>query len=201
MAGSEDVSPTKLAQAVRRVKKKPPFAPGRVRFTYAHTDGRFSPWRRSTQDPGRKGPAMSSGENVINPSDEVVRGVLASMKRVAVVGISAKADRASHGIARFLLGQELDVVGVNPVLKEDVLGLEIFPTLADVHGTVDVVDVFRRSEAVPEIVDAAVAMGAGCVWLQEGVVHEEAAAKARAAGLTVVSDRCIYKDWLRLMNG
>ena len=144
---------------------------------------------------------MSGEENVINPPDEVVKGILAGMKRVAVVGLSAKPDRASHGIARFLAGQELDVVGVNPVLKEDVLGLEIYESLPLIPGHVDVVDVFRRSEAVPPIVDAAIAMGAGCIWLQEGVVHEEAAAKARAAGLAVVSDRCLYKEWLRLMNG
>ena len=144
---------------------------------------------------------MSGEENVINPPDEVVKGILAGMKRVAVVGLSAKPDRASHGIARFLVGQELDVVGVNPVLKEDVLGLEIYESLPLIPGHVDVVDVFRRSEAVPPIVDAAIAMGAGCIWLQEGVVHEEAAAKARAAGLAVVSDRCLYKEWLRLMNG
>jgi predicted CoA-binding protein len=143
-----------------------------------------------------------SGEaTVINPSDETVRNILSGMKRVAVVGLSAKEDRASHGIARFLVGQGLDVVGVNPVLKEDVLGLEIHGELADVPPPVDVVDVFRRSDAVPAIVDAAIALGAGCVWLQEGVVHEEAAARVRAAGLEVVSDRCLYKEWLRLMNG
>ena len=144
---------------------------------------------------------MSGEENVINPPDETVKDILAGMKRVAVVGLSAKPDRASHGIARFLVGRELDVVGVNPVLKEDVLGLEVYESLAQIPGHVDVVDVFRRSDAVPPIVDAAIAMGAGCVWLQEGVVHEEAAAKARAAGLAVVSDRCLYKEWLRLMNG
>ena len=144
---------------------------------------------------------MSGEENVINPPDETVKDILAGMKRVAVVGLSAKADRASHGIARFLVGRELDVVGVNPVLKEDVLGLEVYESLAQIPGHVDVVDVFRRSDAVPPIVDAAIAMGAGCIWLQEGVVHEEAAAKARAVGLAVVSDRCLYKEWLRLMNG
>ncbi|MCP4574429.1 MAG: CoA-binding protein [bacterium] len=123
------------------------------------------------------------------------------MRRVAVVGLSAKPDRASYGVTRFLVGRDLDVVGVNPVLKEKVLDLEIFPTLADVPGKVDVVDVFRRSDAVPEIVDAVIARGDACIWLQEGVVHEEAAAKARAAGIQVVSDRCLYKEWLRLMNG
>ena len=144
---------------------------------------------------------MTGDSTVTNPSDEAVRGILAAMRKVAVVGISANPERASHGISKFLAGQGLDVYGINPVLKEDVLGLEIFPDLASLPGPVDVVDVFRRSDAVPAIVDEAIANGAGCVWLQEGVVHEEAAAKARAAGIEVVSDRCIYKEWLRLMNG
>ena len=144
---------------------------------------------------------MSDEPTVTNPSDDVVRGILAGMREVAVVGLSATPERASHGISKFLTGQGLEVYGINPVLKEDVLGLEIFPDLASLPGPVDVVDVFRRSDAVPAIVDEAIANGAGCVWLQEGVVHEEAAAKARAAGLEVVSDRCIYKEWLRLMNG
>ena len=143
---------------------------------------------------------MNAELSPTNPSDGTIRKILAGMKRVAVVGISAKPDRASHGISRFLVGQGFEVVGVNPVLKEDVLGLPIFASLADVPEPVDVVDVFRRSDAVPAIVDAAIAMKAGAVWLQEEVVHEEAAAKARAAGLEVVQDRCIYKEWLRLMN-
>ena len=144
---------------------------------------------------------MSGDPSVINPPDDEIRAVLAGMKRIAVVGISAREDRASHGIARFLVGQGFEGVGVNPALDEPVLGLAIHPDLAAVPGPVDVVDVFRRSDAVPEIVDQAVARGDRCVWLQEGVVHEEAAARARAAGLTVISDRCLYKEWLRLMNG
>jgi predicted CoA-binding protein len=132
-------------------------------------------------------------------TDALIRNILGGMRRIAVVGISDKPDRASHGIARFLAGNGFEVVGVNPVL-EDVLGIKVYPTLADVPGPVDVVDVFRRSDAVPAIVDEAVARGDKAVWLQEGVVHEEAAAKAREAGLDVVMDRCIYKDWLRLMN-
>ena len=118
-----------------------------------------------------------------NPTDDRIREILGGMKRVAVVGISAKPDRASHGIARFLAGQGFDVVGVNPVLKEDVLGIKVYESLADIPGPVDVVNIFRRSETVPPIVDGAIAMKAQTVWMQEEVVHEDAAAKARAAGL------------------
>jgi predicted CoA-binding protein len=144
---------------------------------------------------------MNEPQNPTNPSDEKIREILSNMKRVAVVGLSAKSDRASHGIARFLVGQEFQVVGVNPVLKEDVLGLIIYPSVSDVPEPIGVVDVFRRSDAVPPIVDEAIAKNADAIWLQEGVVHEEASAKARAAGIEVVQDRCIYKEWLRLMNG
>ena len=145
---------------------------------------------------------MSETAAATNPPDDVVKSLLATMRRIAVIGFSAREDRASHGIARFLDGQDFEVIGVNPTLVgQDVLGLPIVADLADIDGPVDVVDVFRRSDAVPPVIDAAIAAGAKSVWLQEGVVHEEAAAKARAAGLVVVQDRCIYKEWLRLMNG
>ncbi len=144
---------------------------------------------------------MTDTRNLHNPSDDRIREILGGMKRVVVVGLSAREDRASHGIARFLVGQGFDVVGVNPMLKEDVLGIKVYPSLAEVPGTVDVVDVFRRSDTVPPVVDEAIDMKAGMIWMQEDVVHEEAAAKARTAGLDVVQDRCIYKEWLRLMNG
>ena len=144
---------------------------------------------------------MNDTRNLNNPSDERIAEILSNMKRVAVVGLSAKEDRASHGIARFLVGQGIDVVGVNPMLKEDVLGIKVYPSLAEVPDHVDVVDIFRRSETVPPVVNGAIAMKAGMIWMQEDVVHEEAAAKARAAGLDVIQDRCLYKEWLRLMNG
>jgi len=144
---------------------------------------------------------MVESRNPSNPSDERIREILTKMKRVAVVGLSAKPDRASHGIAKFLVGQGFDVVGVNPVLKEDVLGIKVYPSLTDVPEPVDVVDVFRRSETVPPVIDEAIAMKAPVVWLQEDVVHEGATATARAAGLDVIQDRCLYKEWLRLMNG
>lgn len=145
---------------------------------------------------------MSDAGTATNPSDETIKAILAGMKHIAVVGFSAKEDRASHGIARFLHGQGFAVSGVNPLLVgQDVLGLPITGSLAEIADPIDVVDVFRRSETVPPVVDAAIAVGARAIWLQEGVVHEESAAKARAAGLQVVQDRCIYKEWLRLMNG
>ena len=137
-----------------------------------------------------------------NPPDEIVRRVLADMRRVAVVGLSARPDRASYGVTRFLVGRGLEVVGVNPALQEDVLGLPIYAELDDVPGT------GRRGRRVPAQRRGArrsstrrSPIGARAVWLQEGVVHEEAAARARAAGLTVIQDRCLYKEWLRLLNG
>lgn len=144
---------------------------------------------------------MNDTRNLNNPPDELVQEILTGMKRVAVVGLSAKEDRASHGIARFLVGQGLEVVGVNPMLKEDVFGIKVYDSLADVPGPIDVVDVFRRSETVPPVVDEAIAMKTDVIWMQEDVVHEESAAKARAAGIVVIQDRCLYKEWLRLMNG
>ncbi len=144
---------------------------------------------------------MPENHGFSNPADERVHSILSEMKRIAVVGISAKEDRASHGIARFLVGQGFEVIGVNPILKDPVLGIEIYPSLEDVPGKVDVVDIFRRSDQVGPIVDAAIARGDKCVWMQEQVINPEAAAKAAAAGLDVLMDVCLYKEWLRLMNG
>ena len=141
-----------------------------------------------------------SGGGFVNPSDDRIADFLRAMRHVAVVGISDRSDRPSHGIARFLIGAGYEVCGVNPTLA-NVLGRPVYPTLAEVPGPLDLVDVFRRGEAVPEIVEAAIAAGARGLWLQEDVVHPAAAARARDAGLFVVMDRCIYKEWLRLLNG
>ena len=132
--------------------------------------------------------------------DHQLKELLAGMKRVAVVGISPKEDRASHGIARWLIGLGIEVVGVNPA-HDELLGVPVYPSLEAVPGPVDIVDIFRRSETVGPIVTAAVARGDGAIWMQEEVVNEEAAAEAAAAGVPVVMDRCLYKEWLRLLNG
>jgi len=139
-------------------------------------------------------------QNADGTPDTRVTEILKTMKLVAVVGISDKPERASHGITKFLTGLGLEVVGVNPMLSE-VLGIKVYPKLTDIPGSIDVVDVFRRSDTVGPIVDEAVAVGAKTIWMQEGVVNEDAAKVARDAGLDVIMDRCIYKEWLRLLNG
>jgi predicted CoA-binding protein len=132
-------------------------------------------------------------------SDEEIIEILRTPKVVAVVGISDKADRDSFQVARYLLNQDYRVIPVNPML-ETVLGLRCYPSLRGVPERVDIVDIFRRSEAVPEIVDEAIDVGAKVVWMQLGVVHEEAAAKAQQSGLRVVMDRCIKRDHSRLLD-
>ena len=127
-----------------------------------------------------------------------IASVLRSARTIAVVGLSSKRYRPSHGVAEYMQSAGYRIIPVNP-FETEVLGEKTYPELDRVPGTVDIVDIFRRSEFVPEIVDAAIRIGARAIWMQEGVVHEEAAAKARAAGLEVVMDRCILKEHRRLL--
>jgi predicted CoA-binding protein len=122
-----------------------------------------------------------------------IRELLRTTRTIAVVGLSDNPARPSHGVAAYLKRQGYRIIPVNPAVKE-VLGEKAYSRLEDVPDKIDVVDVFRRSEHVPEIVDSAIAIGATAVWMQDGVVHEEAAARARAAGLFVVMDRCMLRD-------
>jgi len=130
---------------------------------------------------------------VPEPSGDSIRDLLTRSKVVAVVGLSSKPHRPSYGVARYLQSVGYRILPVNPNEKE-VLGEKCYARLEDVPMKVDIVDVFRRSEFVPPVVDTAIAIGAKAVWMQEGVVHEEAAARARAAGLEVVMDRCLLKE-------
>jgi len=126
-----------------------------------------------------------------------IPSVLRSARTIAVIGLSSKRYRPSHGVAEYMQSAGYRIIPVNP-FETEVLGAQAYPELDRVPGTVDIVDIFRRSEFVPEIVEAAIRIGARAIWMQEGVVHEEAAAKARAAGLEVVMDRCILKEHRRL---
>jgi len=121
---------------------------------------------------------------------EEARVILRRARRIAVVGLSDKPHRPSHGVARYLKDQGYEIVPVNPQVRE-VLGLRSYPSLRDVPGPVDVVQIFRRPEFVPEVVEEAISVGAWAVWMQEGVRHEAAARRAREAGLRVVMDACM----------
>jgi len=125
--------------------------------------------------------------------------LLQSSKTIAVVGLSGNRYRASHGVSEYMQQQGYRIIPVNPQ-ETAVLGEKSYGTLEEIPEPVDIVNVFRRPEFVPPIVEAAIRIGAKAVWMQEGVVHEEAAAKARAAGLFVVMDRCILKDHRRLRH-
>src|SRR5579863_6640248 len=126
--------------------------------------------------------------------------LLRNAKTIAVVGLSNRRSRPSYGVSEYMQSRGYRIIPVNPN-ETEVLGEKSYATLDDIPGHVDIVDVFRRSEFVPEIVDAAIRIGAQGVWMQEGVVHEEAAAKARAAGLEVVMDHCILKEHRKMLAG
>jgi uncharacterized protein len=123
--------------------------------------------------------------------------ILHTSRTIAVVGLSGKRYRPSYGVAEYLKRAGYRIIPVNP-METSVLGEQSYPDLDSVPEPIDLVDIFRRSEFVPEIVDAAIRKGAKAIWMQEGVIHEAAAARAEAAGLAVVMDRCILKDHRRL---
>ena len=126
-----------------------------------------------------------------------MRPLLAGARVIAVVGLSANPARDSHQVAAYLQQHGYRIIPVNPNIAE-VLGEKAYATLRDVPEPVEIVDVFRQPAAVPGIVADAIAIRARAVWLQEGVVHEAAAATGRAAGLQVVMDRCLLKEYRRL---
>jgi predicted CoA-binding protein len=127
-------------------------------------------------------------EQRADPADKI----LTSARTIAVVGLSANPRRPSYGVARYLQRAGYRIIPVNPNVSE-VLGERAYATLSELPGPVDVVEVFRRSEFAGAIVDEAIAIGAGAVWLQDGVVDEAAAERARAAGLDVVMDDCMMR--------
>ena len=129
-----------------------------------------------------------------------LRRILTENKRVAIVGLSDDWSRPSNFVGKYLLEHGFEVVPVNPKYEE-ILGQKCYPDLKSIPTAVDIVDLFQRSERVPPFVDDAIAIGAKVVWMQLGIVHEEAAQKARDAGLEVVMDRCIKIEYARLFGG
>ena len=125
-----------------------------------------------------------------------MKEILEKYKRIAVVGLSSSTWRASYGVSRFMQTVGYEITPVNPN-EGEVLGHKAYATLDEVPDPIEIVNIFRRPEYVPEIVDSAIRRGAKVVWMQEGVVHEQAAQKARALGIEVVMDRCILKEHMK----
>ena len=124
---------------------------------------------------------------------DAIREILEQDKTLAVVGLSSKTTRPSYGVAAYMQRHGYRIIPVNPH-EESVLGEKGYASLDAVPEAIDVAVIFRRAEFVPEVVEAAIRKGAKVVWMQEGVIHEQAAERARAAGLKVVMDRCILKE-------
>ena len=131
-------------------------------------------------------------------TDPEIRDILKRAHTIAMVGASDKPDRDSYQVMAYLIAHGYRVIPVNPTV-ETVQGERSYPSLTAIPERVDVVDIFRSSDAVPPIVDEAIAIGAPVVWMQLGIVNEEAARKARAAGLDVVMDRCMRTEHRRLI--
>lgn len=127
-----------------------------------------------------------------NESDQITE-LLKSAKNIAVVGLSDSPMRPSYGVAAYLQMHGYRIIPVNPEIKS-ALGETSYPTLADVPDKIDLVDIFRRSEHVPPVIEEAIKLKVPAVWMQETVIHEPSAEKAREHGITVVMDKCILKE-------
>jgi predicted CoA-binding protein len=127
-----------------------------------------------------------------------IRRILEDSKTIAVVGLSPKPQRPSHRVASYLMAAGYTIIPVNPG-QNTILGLPCYPNLRVIPMPVDLVDIFRRPEAVLPVVEEAIAIGSRFIWMQEGIVNDEAAAKAEAAGLEVIMDRCTMVDHMNLL--
>jgi uncharacterized protein len=123
--------------------------------------------------------------------------ILKEYRVIAMVGLSPDPSRPSHQVATYLINHGYTVIPVNPDAQE-ILGTRSYPDMSSIPEHIEIVDIFRRSEEVMPVVDEAIKIGAKAVWMQEGVINEEAASKARDAGLMVVMDRCMFKEHKRL---
>lgn len=129
--------------------------------------------------------------------EEEIDKILREARIIAVVGISDKLGRPSLTVANYLKSQGYDIIPVNPNIT-DVLGVKCYPDLESIPGDIDVVDIFRKPQDVMPVVESAIRKGAKVVWMQEGIVNEDAARKAREAGMIVIMDRCMLKEHMKM---
>ncbi|MBU4499342.1 MAG: CoA-binding protein [Gammaproteobacteria bacterium] len=137
--------------------------------------------------------------NVTHPDDTSLRALFNRTQTIAVVGLSPQPARPSYRVAQAMQRYGFRIVPVRP-LVDSVLGEKAYATLADIPFKVDLVNVFRAAEHVPAIVEQCLALHLPSIWIQEGIVHDDAAHRAQAGGMTVVMDRCILKDYVRLFT-
>lgn len=137
-----------------------------------------------------------SRQKVTGVANDPVTEVLKTSRTIAVVGLSGRQFRPSHGVTEYLQSAGYRIIPVNPHERE-VLGEKSYARLEDIPEKIDIVDIFRRSEFVPEIVESAIRIGARAIWMQEGVIHPEAAERARRAGVFVIMDSCILKEHIK----
>jgi predicted CoA-binding protein len=130
---------------------------------------------------------------VTTTQTDQIAEILSTAKNIAVVGLSSSPLRPSYGVTAYMQSAGYRIIPVNPGIN-GALGEKAFPTILDVPEKIDIVNIFRRAEFVPEIVDQAIQLKVPCIWMQEEVVHEAAADKARRAGIAVIMDRCILKE-------
>lgn len=133
-----------------------------------------------------------------NPTPDQIRSLLQEVRTIAVVGLSPRPERPSNRVARALQRFGYRIVPVRPAVAE-ILGEKAWPSLSEVPVAVDLVDVFRAGDRIDPIVDECIALGLKRLWLQDGVINEAAARRARDAGITVVMDRCVWRDYMELL--
>ncbi len=135
----------------------------------------------------------------IQATNEEITDILTKYRRVAVVGLSPKNERPSFRVAKYLMGNGYDIVPVNP-MHEKILGKTSYASLLHIPGEIEIVDIFRKASMVKEIVEQAIEKGARVIWMQEGIVNNAAAKRAREAGLKVVMDKCMVKEHVAMVH-
>lgn len=141
---------------------------------------------------------MNQGDGWVE-SPEKIKKILHSFRTVAVVGLSDKPERASYGVAAYLKQHGYNIIPVNPNIQS-FMGEQAYPDLLSIPGSVEIVDIFRRAEDVPAIVEQAIAKGAKVIWMQEGIEHHAAAERAQKAGLRVIMNKCLLKEHMRWLK-